>query len=241
MFDAERAMTGWVVNLFADIEQRYIEHYEKDMGKSVFTVGPACLANCDDDDTLEHGHDGEADTAAEATHVLRWLDTKPARSVVYVCFGSPTRFPWDQVAELGMGLADSGANFVWVVRDKNASPPLPNIDDTAPGHGLVVRGWASQVAVLRHAAVGAFMTHCGWGVVTEAAGRPGASVVGVRGAVLQRGAGGVAHGHGRLHGRGEGVRVGRRGAGRGGGQGGSGLTCWTHQLARSTTTPCQYW
>ncbi|BAS96051.1 Os06g0137650, partial [Oryza sativa Japonica Group] len=44
---------------------------------------------------------------------LAWLNAKPTRSVVYVCFGSLTRFPHEQVAELGMGLADSGVNFVW--------------------------------------------------------------------------------------------------------------------------------
>ncbi|RLN16905.1 UDP-glucose flavonoid 3-O-glucosyltransferase 7-like [Panicum miliaceum] len=168
MFDVERATAGWVVNSFADLEQRYIEHYEKVTGKPVFAVGPVCLVNGDGDDTLERGRGGEAAAAAEAARVLKWLDTKPARSVVYVCFGSLTRFPLEQVSELGMGLADSGANFVWVVGDKNV-PPLPDIDAAAPGRGLVVRGWAPQVAVLRHAAVGAFVTHCGWGAVTEAA------------------------------------------------------------------------
>jgi hypothetical protein len=44
--------------------------------------------------------------------------------VVYICFGSLTRFPHEQVAELGTGLADSGVNFVWVVGDKNASASL---------------------------------------------------------------------------------------------------------------------
>ncbi|XP_066322730.1 UDP-glycosyltransferase 73E1-like [Miscanthus floridulus] len=89
MFDAERATSGWVVNSFADLEQRYIEHYEKDTGKPVFAVGPVCLINGDGDgdDTLERGRGGEADTAAEAARVLRWLDTKPARSVVYFCIG----------------------------------------------------------------------------------------------------------------------------------------------------------
>ena len=34
MFDIERAMAGWVLNSFADLE-----HYEKDTGKPVFAVG----------------------------------------------------------------------------------------------------------------------------------------------------------------------------------------------------------
>ncbi|KAL5218788.1 hypothetical protein ABZP36_019472 [Zizania latifolia] len=170
VFDGERATAGWVVNSFADLEQRYIELYEKETGKPVFAVGPVCLVNSDGDDTMERGRGGEACAAAEAARVLTWLDTKPARSVVYVCFGSLTRFPREQVAELGMGLVDSGMNFVWVVGDKNAAP-LPDVEDDAAvaGRGLVVMGWAPQVAVLRHAAVGAFVTHCGWGAVTESA------------------------------------------------------------------------
>ncbi|KAK1652133.1 hypothetical protein QYE76_069938 [Lolium multiflorum] len=168
MFDIERATAGWVVNSFAGLEERYMEHYEKDTGKPVFAVGPVCLVNGDGDDVLERGRGGDTGAAAEAARVLEWLDRKPARSVVYVCFGSLTRFPREQVAELGMGLADSGANFVWVIGDKNA-PPLPDVEAAAGGRGLLVRGWAPQVAVLRHAAVGAFVTHCGWGAVTEAA------------------------------------------------------------------------
>ncbi|EAZ00574.1 hypothetical protein OsI_22593 [Oryza sativa Indica Group] len=82
------------------------------------TVRPVCLVNGDGDDVLEHGR------GWDAVRVLAWLDAKPAPSVVYVCFGRLTRFPHEQVAELGMGLVDSGVNFVWVVGDKNTLASL---------------------------------------------------------------------------------------------------------------------
>nr|CAB3461057.1 unnamed protein product [Digitaria exilis] len=104
---------------------------------------------------------------------IRWLDTKPTQSVVYLCFGSLTHVSEVQLRELALGLEASGKFFLWVVR-ANAWTPPEGWKERVGGRGMVVTGWAPQIAILAHPTVGALVTHCGWNSVMEtiAAGVP---------------------------------------------------------------------
>ncbi|KAG5029652.1 Anthocyanidin 3-O-glucosyltransferase 5 [Glycine soja] len=115
---------------------------------------------------------------------LAWLDNQPAGSVLFVTFGSGGVLSSEQQNELAWGLELSGVRFVWVVRvpnDASAFAAFFNAggDDDATSYlpegfvsrtrerGLVVRSWAPQVAILRHASTGAFVSHCGWNSTLE--------------------------------------------------------------------------
>jgi scopoletin glucosyltransferase len=63
----------------------------------------------------------------------------------------------------------SGTNFVWVVSGADSEwMPDGFADLLARGErGHVIRGWAPQMLILNHPAVGGFVTHCGWNSTLE--------------------------------------------------------------------------
>ncbi|XWS23122.1 hypothetical protein CRYUN_Cryun29cG0094400 [Craigia yunnanensis] len=79
-----------------------------------------------------------------------------------------------------MGLVLSGCKFLWVVKTKIIDKEEDESLEEILGHdlmqrikssnnGLVVRERVSQWEILRHKAVGGFMSHCGWNSVVESA------------------------------------------------------------------------
>ncbi|KAJ4750692.1 Glycosyltransferase [Rhynchospora pubera] len=98
---------------------------------------------------------------------------KPIFHVGPVCLGGPV-----MVTQLGFGLIDSGAPFIWSVGGGDGSDEVANeVASPAPETGNVIRGWAPQFAILGRVAVGTFLTHflthCGLGAATEACGASG--------------------------------------------------------------------
>ncbi|XVF45100.1 hypothetical protein PTKIN_Ptkin02bG0178800 [Pterospermum kingtungense] len=77
-----------------------------------------------------------------------------------------------QLIEIALGLEASGQHFIWVVRKQNNNNGnddcLPEgFEERVEGHGLIIRGWAPQMLILDHEAVGGFVTHCGWNSILE--------------------------------------------------------------------------
>uniref|UniRef100_A0A8I6YZK8 Glycosyltransferase n=2 Tax=Hordeum vulgare subsp. vulgare TaxID=112509 RepID=A0A8I6YZK8_HORVV len=146
--------------------------------RDVFAVGPL------------HARRARARQAAaetETEHVsgddmslTAWLDGHEDRSVVYVNLGSLTIISSEQLAEFLHGLVAAGYAFLCVFRrdmlhQMTAAVSLREAVEAVAGAGIdraLVVEWALQRDahhVLRHRAVGCFLTHGGWNSTLEAA------------------------------------------------------------------------
>uniref|UniRef100_A0A5B6Z8I9 Glycosyltransferase n=1 Tax=Davidia involucrata TaxID=16924 RepID=A0A5B6Z8I9_DAVIN len=101
---------------------------------------------------------------------MKWLNTKPAGSVVYVSFGSAASLNAQQMEEMAEALkqnSNTSTFFLWVVKPTEECKLPSNFVEETSEKGLVVT-WCPQLEVLAHHAVGCFITHCGWNSTVEA-------------------------------------------------------------------------
>ncbi|XP_071732503.1 anthocyanidin 3-O-glucosyltransferase 2-like [Rutidosis leptorrhynchoides] len=152
-----------MVNSFLELETHAFKSLSDDISiPSVYPVGPILNLEGGDDD------------------IITWLDSQPPSSVVFLCFGSKGCFDEIQVKEIAHALEQSGHRFLWSLRrppsDQTSKVPGEYEDprvvlpegflERTVGIGKVI-GWAPQVTVLAHRAVGGFVSHCGWNSLLE--------------------------------------------------------------------------
>lgn len=164
---------GVLINSFYELEPDYSDHYRTVLGRKSWNVGPLFLCNSGTNEGK--GHRGKK-SAADADKLMSWLDSKKLDSVVFACFGSITSFTRAQLQEIGIGLEASGQDFIWIIRKcENMEVEEDGIEDGTPkgfeernkDKGLIIRGWAPQMTILNHPAIGVFVTHCGWNSILE--------------------------------------------------------------------------
>ncbi|KAE8690109.1 putative UDP-glucose flavonoid 3-O-glucosyltransferase 3 [Hibiscus syriacus] len=167
-----RKTKGIMVNTFSELESHAVDSLSNDKLQipPVYPVGPILDLT------------GSSQVHDNYDTIMRWLDEQPRSSVVFLCFGSHGSFGVDQVKEIANALEQSGHRFLWSLRrpgeqvkGKKVSPTdYENVEEVLPegfldrmaGISMVI-GWAPQVAILGHPAIGGFVSHCGWNSTLE--------------------------------------------------------------------------
>ncbi|XP_050235115.1 UDP-glycosyltransferase 71K1-like [Mercurialis annua] len=161
------AAKGILVNTFTELESHALESLNNgEKNPNVYAVGPVLHLKSQPHPQMNHGR---------WETIKNWLDQQPDESVVFLCFGSAGFLTLPQVNEMALGLEQSGHRFLWSLRVppakneefKDAEEMLPEgFMGRIQGRGMVC-GWAPQVEVLAHKAIGGFVSHCGWNSVLE--------------------------------------------------------------------------
>ncbi|CAJ1891076.1 unnamed protein product [Sphenostylis stenocarpa] len=166
---AEIATYGVIMNSFEELEPAYATDYKKVRRDKLWCIGPVSLINKDHLDKAQRGR-----ASIDVSQHLKWLDCQKTGTVIYVCLGSLCNLATPQLIELGLALEASERPFVWVIREGSHSEALEKwieeygFEERTNGRSLLIRGWAPQLLILSHPAIGGFITHCGWNSTLEA-------------------------------------------------------------------------
>ncbi|XP_073295338.1 UDP-glycosyltransferase 90A1-like [Primulina huaijiensis] len=148
---------GLIVNSFYELESRYTDYWNKNLGPKAWNIGPLCLAAEPPENNI-----------SKNSSYLRWLDEKldKGEPVLYVSFGTQAEISPEQFLEIAEGLEKSEVSFLWALRSKGLDF-LPDFESRVKGRGLVAKEWVDQSKILQHDGVKGFLSHCGWNSVME--------------------------------------------------------------------------
>ncbi|XP_062103881.1 flavonol 7-O-rhamnosyltransferase-like [Humulus lupulus] len=167
---ATKASDGLILNTLEDLDRGSLDHLKATfLGQQpIWAVGPLL--------PMVGPTKRGGDSSMPEEVVMAWLDScHMDKSVVYVGFGSQVTLTGIQMEALADALDRSRVRFIWVVKDpmrgvqvaSNQGVVPLGFEDRVAGRGLVIRGWAPQVAILGHRAVGSYLSHCGWNSALE--------------------------------------------------------------------------
>ncbi|KZV49533.1 anthocyanidin 3-O-glucosyltransferase 2 [Dorcoceras hygrometricum] len=161
---------GFLINTFYELESYAIRSLSNGKLPKVYPIGPVLNL---------HHQIGSSEGRSDEDEIKKWLDIQPNSSVVFLCFGSRAGLEVPQLKEVASALERSGYRFLLSIRKpppqgKFRPTDYEDFDGVLPegflertkGRGKLI-GWAPQMEVLSHAAVGGFVSHCGWNSTLE--------------------------------------------------------------------------
>ncbi|CAK9141266.1 unnamed protein product [Ilex paraguariensis] len=167
--ETDKKSYGTITNSFYELEHDYEEYYKRVMGMKSWSMGPVSrVVNRDASKKAQRGNK----SAVGEQDCITWLNFKEHNSVLYICFGSLTKLSGAQLLEIAAGLEASGHQFMWVIRkrENDEDPWLPEGFEERMREskkGFIIKGWAPQLLILDHPAIGGMVTHCGWNSILE--------------------------------------------------------------------------
>ncbi|CAK9146760.1 unnamed protein product [Ilex paraguariensis] len=126
-------------NTVEEIDHTGLNYFRKQYSCSVWAVGPILSS-------VGSKARGGKEAEAMSNLCMKWLDSKPENSVLYVAFGSQNTPSEPQIKQLAMALEASGKNFLWVFRPPSSFVMDSNNKDNEECHC----GWNSVIEALSH-------------------------------------------------------------------------------------------
>ncbi|CAN1147701.1 7-deoxyloganetin glucosyltransferase [Linum perenne] len=158
-----------IINTFRPLELPVLDSLST-IFPPIYPIGPLTLML----DQINHHDDNNSSSSLnsitsslwkEEPECLQWLNTKEPNSVVYVNFGSITVVTRQHMVEFAWGLANSNKTFLWVIRPdlvRGESAMLPEEFVAETRDRGMLASWCPQEEVLKHPAIGGFLSHMGW-------------------------------------------------------------------------------
>ncbi|XP_030474429.1 UDP-glycosyltransferase 73B3-like [Syzygium oleosum] len=176
--DPTESSIALVINTCHDLEGPFLDYLANQVGKPVWGVGPLLP----DQYWMSSGslvRDREIRPSKQSNvteeDVIRWLDSKPRGSVIYVSFGSSVGLTTEEYDTLAKALEGSAWPFIWAIQPGSGGSRegyYPNgLEAKVRERALIITGWAPQLLILSHSSTGGFLSHCGWNSTVEALGR----------------------------------------------------------------------
>nr|AYC63477.1 UDP-glycosyltransferase [Scoparia dulcis] len=165
--NATKRADAVIFNTFDALEQEVLEVLSSSY-PPIYTIGPLPLM-------MNHVQEKSLSSIKSSLwkvdfECINWLDKKEPESVLYVNFGSNAVITAQQLTEFAWGLANSKKPFLWVIRPDlvaGESAMLPPEFVMETKDRCLMSSWVPQEQVLKHPAIGGFLTHSGWNSTLE--------------------------------------------------------------------------
>ncbi|KAL1188574.1 UDP-glycosyltransferase 76C4 [Cardamine amara subsp. amara] len=163
MLEQTKASSGLIFMSCEELDQDSLTQAREYFNVPIFMMGPSHIQFPASSSSLLSPDESS----------ISWLDKQEDKSVIYVSFGSISTVSKSELMEIAWGLSNTDQPFLWVVRGcsdvqgKEWTEAIPEeLMERLKEKGKIVK-WAPQQEVLKHRAIGGFLTHNGWNSTVE--------------------------------------------------------------------------